>query len=64
MKTHDKNVVVSWLLGGESVVIRNFGRGPKMTAGKVSNHRDPVSLQMQLTDGRSVHRHFDHVRSA
>ena len=30
----------------------------------MSSSRGPVSLQMLLNDGRSVHRHFDHVRSA
>ena len=30
----------------------------------MSSSRGPVSLQVLLNDGRSVHRHFDHVRSA
>ena len=63
-KTHDKNVKRRSFLVGDSVMVRNFGSGSKWIAGKVSNSRAPVSLQVQLTDGRSVHRHFDHVRSA
>ena len=61
---HDKNVKQCNFLVGDSVIVRNFGSGSKWIAGKVSSSRGPVSLQVLLNDGRTVHRHFDHVRSA
>ena len=61
---HDKNVKQRNFLVGDSVIVRNFGSGSKWIAGKVSSSRGPVSLQVLLNDGRTVHRHFDHVRSA
>ena len=61
---HDKNVKQRNFLVGDSVMVRIFGSGSKWIAGKVSSSRGPVSLQVLLNDCRSVHRHFDHVRSA
>ena len=42
----------------------NFGRGPKWLHGKVTSIRGPVSVTVEFTDGRSVRRHFDHIRAS
>ncbi|KAL5509095.1 hypothetical protein EMCRGX_G004382 [Ephydatia muelleri] len=41
-----------------------FSRGPKWLPGKVTSIRGPVSVTVELADGRSVRRHYDHIRAS
>ena len=49
---------------GNQVLVLNFGRGPKWLPGKVTSIRGPVSVTVELADGRSVRRHYDHIRAS
>eukprot|EP00731_Ephydatia_muelleri_P001691 Em0001g1691a len=62
-RDHDKTVKQRTFTVGDNVLVLNFGSGPKWLLGTVTQMRGPVSVQVQLTDGRSVHRHLDQVRN-
>ena len=62
-RDHDKTVKQRIFTVGDNVLVLNFGSGPKWLLGTVTQMRGPVSVQVQLTDGRSVHRHLDQVRN-
>ena len=47
----------------DPVLVRNFQTGDKWLTGKVTRVFGPRSLQVQLSDGKVVRRHLDHVRS-
>ena len=48
---------------GDSVFVRNFAVGPTWVAGCISAENGPRSFVVELSDGRVVKRHIDHVRS-
>ena len=62
-RDHDKSVKQRTFTVGDNVLVLNFGSGPKWLLGTVTQMRGPVSVQVQLTGGPSVHRHLDHVRN-
>ena len=62
-RDHDKSVKQRMFTVGDNVLVRHFGSGPTWLLGTITRMRGPVSVQVQLKDGRSVHRHFDHVHS-
>ena len=62
-KWHDKAKPRSFIIG-DQVLVLNFGRGPKWLPGKVTSIRGPVSVTVELADGRSVRRHYDHIRAS
>ena len=45
-------------------MVLNFGREPKWLPGKVTSIRGPLSVTVELADGRSVRRHYDHIRAS
>ena len=47
---------------GNSVLIKNFGSGPKWLKGQITAIRGPLSYTVRLPDGRYVRRHVDHVQ--
>ena len=53
-KWHDKRAKPRSFIIGDQVLILNFGRGPKWLPGKVTSIRGPVSVTVELADGRSV----------
>ena len=56
-RTREKTVEV-----GESVLVRNFSMGQHWLAGKVLSECGPMSFNIELTDGRVVRRHYNHIR--
>ncbi|KAL5499774.1 hypothetical protein EMCRGX_G011234 [Ephydatia muelleri] len=63
-KWHDKRAKPRFFFIGDQVLVLNFGRGPKWLPGKVTSIRGPVSITVELADGRSVRRHYDHIRAS
>ena len=63
-KWHDKMAKPRSFIIGDQVLVLNFGRGPKWLPGKVTSIRGPVSVTVELADGRSVRRHYDHIRAS
>ena len=61
-KWHDKRAKPRSFIIGDEVLVLNFGRGPKWLHGKITSIRGPVSVTVELADGRSVRRHYDHIR--
>jgi len=47
---------------GDSVFVKNFGRGLEWLPGVVDLIKGPVTYVVKLTDGRVVKRHVDHIR--
>ena len=45
------------------VYARNYGPGPKWLPGQVEESEGSVMFQLQLADGRVIHRHADQLRS-
>ena len=60
-KWHDKRAKPRSFIIGDQVLVLNFGRGPKWLPGKVTS---PVSVRVELADGRSVRRHYDLIRAS
>ena len=48
---------------GNTVYVQNFGKGPELLAGIITERRGPVSYNIMLPDGRCLRRHVDHIRS-
>ena len=48
---------------GDNVFIENFGHGSKWIDGTVKEIRGLFTYMIELTDGRVVQRHVDHIRS-
>ena len=46
----------------DPVYVRNFGQGSLWWKGKIVNRHGPVTWLIELTDGRVIQRHVDHVR--
>ena len=63
-KWHDKRAKPRSFIIGDQVLVLNFGRGPNWLPGKVTSIRGPVSVTVELADGRSVKRHYDHIRAS
>ena len=63
-KWHDNRAKPCFFIIGDHVLVLNFGRGPKWLYGTVTSIRGPVSVTVALADGRSVRRHYDHIRAS
>ncbi|XP_062501854.1 uncharacterized protein LOC134178959 [Corticium candelabrum] len=61
-KDHDKSCSYQNLETGQTVFMRNFGRGQDWLTGVVESQTEPLSFRVRLEDGRLVKRHMDHVR--
>ena len=48
---------------GNSVYVQNFGKGPELLSGIITERRGPVSYNITLPDGRCFRRHVDHIRN-
>ena len=48
---------------GNSVYVQNFGKGPELLSGSITERRGPVSYNITLPDGRCLRRHVDHIRN-
>lgn len=59
---HDKHVRIKDLHVGDTVFAQNFGRGKFWLPGEIIEKTGPLSVQIQLKDGRVIRRHLDHVR--
>ena len=59
---HDYHAKERALHVGTTVYIKNFGRGPKWLAGRITGINGPLSYNIQLLDGRVMKRHQDHVK--
>ncbi|XP_062501421.1 uncharacterized protein K02A2.6-like [Corticium candelabrum] len=61
-KDHDKSCGYRNLEMGQTVFVRNFGRGQNWLAGVVESQTGPLSFRVRLEDERLVKQHMDHVR--
>ena len=59
---HDKSSHDRQFTLGDSVFAWNFATGPTWIAGSVTAEHGPCSFLVELSDGRVVKRHIDHVR--
>ena len=49
------------LVFGAQVLARSFGRGPTWLEGTLKRISGPSSFVVELEEGRSIRRHFDHI---
>ena len=61
-KDHDKSCSYRNLETGQTMFVRNFGRGQDWLSGVVESQTGPLSFRVRLEEGRLVKRHMDHVR--
>ena len=47
---------------GNSVYVQNFGKGPELLSGIITERCGPVSHNITLPDGHCLRRHVDHIR--
>ena len=59
---HDQHARERQFSVSDCVYVRNFGQGEVWLPGVISEVTGPVSYTIELTDGRTVRRHQDHVR--
>lgn len=59
---HDKHSRYRQFSVKQSVLAKNFGRGPKWLRGSITRCLGPLSYRVFLQDGRSVRRHVDHLQ--
>ena len=59
---HDRKAREREFSVGNTVYVQNFGKGPELLAGIITERRGPVSYIM-LPDGRCLRRHVDHIRN-
>ena len=59
---HDAHARSRNLQCEDLVYARNFGVGPKWLPGVLQKAVGQVSFEVRLDDGRSIHRHIDHLR--
>ena len=59
---HDKRAKVRSFEVGDSVYVKNHGRGDRWLSGTVVEQRGPLSYRIGLPDRRVVRCHQDHVR--
>ncbi|MDA8001723.1 MAG: hypothetical protein MPL62_10610 [Alphaproteobacteria bacterium] len=60
---HDAHTKERSFSEGESVFVRNFAPGQKWLAGTIVSINGQSLLMVELTDGRTVRRHVDHIQS-
>ena len=59
---HDKRAKVRSFKVGDSVYVKNHGRGDKWLFGTIVESYGPLSYQVELPDQRVVRCHQDHIR--
>ena len=60
-KSHDRGSKERKFRVGDKVLVKNFATGPKWLSGVVTRRRGPVAVEVQVLDGRSMRRHYDHI---
>ena len=60
---HDQHAKDHTFNPGDRVLVRNFASGPTWLPGELLQRTGPVSFTAQLSDGRVVRRHQDHILS-
>ena len=58
---HDKNSQERSLVVGDPVLAKNYAAGEKWLQGVIAEQTGPVSFNVDLKDGREVHRHTDQL---
>ena len=48
---------------GDAVFVKNPHSGPPWLSGSITKICGPVSYEIKLTDGRTLRKHIDHLRS-
>ena len=61
-KRHDVHSKLNDFVCGDPVYVYNFIGTPKWLPGVIEEKSGPVSYSVQLEDGRTWHRHADHIR--
>ena len=59
---HDQTARERSVQIGDCVNVTNFGRGATLLAGTIVEKTGPLTYHIQLTDGRVVRRHIDHLQ--
>ena len=62
-KSHDRGAKEREFSIGDRVLVKNFTTGPKWLSGVVTRKRGPVAVEVKLSDGRFMRRHYDHIRA-
>jgi len=63
-QNHDRSSHERHFTIGDHVFVRSFQTaGPQWVAAVVTRSRGPVSYDVELADGRIVHRHIDHIQT-
>jgi hypothetical protein len=62
-RNHDTHCQPQLFALGESVYVKNYSSGPRWLPGKIVGTEGSVLYQIQLSDGRTVRRHADQLRS-
>ena len=60
--THYRHAKSRYFAEGDEVYARNFRHHPPWLAGKIVKITGPLSFEIELSDGRVIHRHQDHIR--
>ena len=58
---HDKHAKTSDFTEGNEVYAHNFRQHPPWLAGKIVKTTGPLSFEIELSGGRMVHWHQDHI---
>lgn len=62
---HDAHVCERTFTLNDDVFVKNFASaGPNWLSGKIVAAKGPVSYDIQLKNGKVVHRHLDHIRTS
>ena len=59
---HDKSSRVRQFSVGESVFVKNHGRGDRWLLGQITEVSGPLSFKVKVQDGRVIRSHQDHLR--
>ena len=59
---HDRHAKTRYFAEGDEVYARNFRQYPPWLAGKIVKTTGPLSFEIELSGGRVVRRHQDHIR--
>ena len=59
---HDRHAKSRYFVEGDEVYARNFRSHPQWVAGKIVKITGPLSFEIELSDGRVIRRHQDHIR--
>ena len=58
---HDRHAKTRYFVEGDEVYAHNFRTHPQWLAGKIVKITGPLSFEIEMSDGRVIHRHQDHI---